>query len=292
MMRLTERFVRFRDWRVWCGVAGELDARPPLICVPGGPGMSHDYIITLSQLADERAVIFYDPTGCGVSDRPANVSWSLDFYAEELRAICAAVAPGPFHLLSHSMASLIVLQALQQPLPALRSVILASPLVDVPAYAAEVRKRVAGLTTDVDAFIAAERDMRLRQTPAYARVLHEFIAHNVCRRTPLPDCLTRGFQLVNRAAHAQMKGGVLFYLTPMGELDMSAQLATLTVPLLVTCGELDPTTPESCRLLQSRAADCQLEVFPNCSHMPHLESSVAYAGVLRQFLAAIDRRPS
>jgi proline iminopeptidase len=167
---------------------------------------------------------------------------------------------------------------------------LASPVIDVPRYLTAVRRRVEELTPDLPTFMQAEADPRKR-TPAYAQVVHDFIGRNVCRRKPLPDCLTKGFQLVNRAAHVQMKGGLLFYTTPMAQLDLTAQLPTLDVPTLITCGEHDPTTPEACGAFQSRMRDCELAVLPNCSHMPHLEDSRAYADVVGRFLDAVDQRP-
>lgn len=287
---LKELFLSFRGWRIWCGIAGELDGRTPLVCVPGGPGMSHDYIITMAQLRDRHPVIFYDPIGSGVSEKPADVSFTLELYAEELMTVCRAFGPGPVHVWSHSMASLIVLEALRRPLPFVKSVTLGSPVVNVPIYAREVRRRVEELTDDFAAFMKAEAEPALRATPEFARIMNQFMFRNLIRRVPLPDCLTRGFKLVNRAAHAQMKKGLLFYLTPMAELDMTPQLAGLTVPTLLTCGEHDPSSPDDCKSFAAQARDCDVAVLPGCSHMPHLENSVAYAAVVRRFLDGVEAR--
>lgn len=56
---------------IWFGVAEELDRNAaPLVVIHGGPGMSHDCLYSLIDLADERAVAFYDQIDAGRSDRP------------------------------------------------------------------------------------------------------------------------------------------------------------------------------------------------------------------------------
>jgi len=60
----------------------------PLLCLHGGPGMSHDYIATLADLADERMVVFYDQLGCGRSDRPDDPSlWTVERAVAEVEAV-------------------------------------------------------------------------------------------------------------------------------------------------------------------------------------------------------------
>ncbi len=250
--------------------------------------MPHDYLEPLAQLADQRPVVFYDPSGSGRSDRPSNVSWSLELFSEELSAICTALAVESVHLFSHSMGSLIVLGALVRPMPRLLSVVMASPIIDVPAYLAEVRARVMRMTSDFAAVMRAEEDPQLRKTVAHAQLLYQFAEQHICRCTPRPDALTRSFHALNRAAHAQMKGGSLFYLTPIAELDWSERLSSLSMPTLITCGEDDLATPTACRAFLQRMQHGELAIFPGCTHMPHLEDAPTYVGRLARFLAAAD----
>ena len=60
----------------------------PLVVLHGGPGMAHDYLRRLVDLAgDGREVIVYDQVGCGRSshhpDAPAE-HWTVDLFVDEL----------------------------------------------------------------------------------------------------------------------------------------------------------------------------------------------------------------
>ena len=42
-----------------------------LLCLHGGPGARHDYLLPLGELGDDRIrVVLYDQLGCGKSERP------------------------------------------------------------------------------------------------------------------------------------------------------------------------------------------------------------------------------
>jgi hypothetical protein len=84
---LTEGFVDFRGYRTWYRTSGEAARGAiPLRCLHGGPGSSSAYFAPLRQLA-EREVVVYDQLGCGESDRPDDVRWSLELFVDEVDAI-------------------------------------------------------------------------------------------------------------------------------------------------------------------------------------------------------------
>src|SRR6266487_1503618 len=72
---MTEGTVEFQlDGEIaetWYRVDGELsvdaDASAPLVTLHGGPGATHDYLLSLVDLANDRAVVFYDQIGNGRS---------------------------------------------------------------------------------------------------------------------------------------------------------------------------------------------------------------------------------
>jgi len=70
------------EYRVWYRIAGGGAEREniPLLALHGGPGVPHDYIENLADLAsDTRRVILYDQLGCGRSDKPDDTSlWRVD----------------------------------------------------------------------------------------------------------------------------------------------------------------------------------------------------------------------
>ena len=75
--------------RIWYGVVGGGNAgAPPLLAIHGGPGMSHDYLYPLVDLADERPIVFYDQLDAGLSDRPNDpANWRIERFLSEIDVV-------------------------------------------------------------------------------------------------------------------------------------------------------------------------------------------------------------
>ena len=72
--------------KIWYGLTGNSESSATaLIAIHGGPGMTHDYLYPLTDLADERQVIFYDQLDAGLSERPNDPgNWSLARFLNEI----------------------------------------------------------------------------------------------------------------------------------------------------------------------------------------------------------------
>ncbi|EGN96828.1 hypothetical protein SERLA73DRAFT_111557, partial [Serpula lacrymans var. lacrymans S7.3] len=86
---------RGETYRTWYKVVGDLSntSRTPLVALHGGPGLSHDSILPLSDLASHPSlipVIFYDQIGNARSthldDKPESF-WTIDFFIDELLSV-------------------------------------------------------------------------------------------------------------------------------------------------------------------------------------------------------------
>src|SRR5437867_12146261 len=96
---MSEGAVPFGEAQTWYRVTG--DVRPgdaaapaPLVVLHGGPGASHDYLLSLADLADGRAVIHYDQLGNGRSthfpERGADF-WTVELFVRELHNLVDAL---------------------------------------------------------------------------------------------------------------------------------------------------------------------------------------------------------
>lgn len=66
----SERYIDCAGVRTFVRIIGE---GPPVMVVHGGPGFSHDYLVSgLEFLSKWRKLIFYDQPGCGRTEPPAN----------------------------------------------------------------------------------------------------------------------------------------------------------------------------------------------------------------------------
>src|SRR5450631_1765250 len=114
-MREQEGFVPvLGEYRVWYRIVGGGAAQEsiPLLCLHGGPGVPHDYIENMADLASgTRRVIFYDHLGCGRSDQPNDPSlWTIERSVQEIAIVRRALGLEKVHLWGQSFGGLFALE--------------------------------------------------------------------------------------------------------------------------------------------------------------------------------------
>jgi proline iminopeptidase len=278
----------FHGGTIWIGVHGHERPGRPLLCVPGGPGLPHDYLDPLIALADERPVAFYDPIGCGRSSR-LSLSWSRELLVDELAAVRDALGPEPLHVLLHSDAGLFALDdVLARPL-AYASVVLASVPLDIPAYTRQVEALIDALPVELAAALRAGEHHPGQRGASYGHAYDEFVRRFVIRLPVLPHGMQRASVGLNRDALGAIKGGMLLHTGPCRTWSIAARLPELTMPVLLTCGRHGAVTPAANADTAARLPRAMTAVFEQASHMPHLEEPAAFLAAVRGFLAQMDR---
>ena len=154
----------------------------PLLCLHGGPGMAHDYLDSLADLADRRTVIFYDQLGCGASDRPDDPSlWTLERSVAEVAAVCEALGLGRIHLFGNSWGGWLALQYTLDRRPDLASLTISSSPPSVPRVVAEMGILRGQLPEDVERVIADHEARREFDCPEYSAAILVFYKRHLCR---------------------------------------------------------------------------------------------------------------
>jgi len=273
--------VTHRDREIAVAIHGEGDATP-LVCVPGGPATSHRYIDVLGSLPGRR-VIFYDPLGSGESERPEGTEWTVEDYRDELDTVCRELGLTRYALFAHSVAGFAVYPfAFARP-EGLTALVLASAPPSIPVYQAAARRLLALSPVELAAFERADRGETAKDVD-YMRTYQRFLLEHLCRVRPTPQRVWQGIQDRNLAAYQRLKGGAIFYTSALRDWDVSARLAEIAVPALVTCGRHDLLSPEVCADLARRIPRAELSVFEESSHMPHLEETERYLHEVARFL--------
>ncbi len=279
---------------VWYGIVGDGQMTTPLVIVHGGPGGTHDYLEPLETLADERPVLFYDQLGAGKSDAPDDIElWTNERLIEELGSVLDGLTLDRVHLLGHSWGTLIAAEyALRAP-ERLASLVLASPVLSLPRYAAATAALRAALPSEVRATLDRHEAAGTTDSDEYQEASMAFYARHVCRLDPWPDVLTRTFERVNQVIYERMQGPSEFQITGIHkDYDVTGRLGELRVPTLFLCGRYDATRPADTAWYHSLVPGSELVIFEQSSHVPHLEEPDRYQQVVRDFLHRMEHAPA
>ncbi|HEX6118574.1 MAG TPA: alpha/beta fold hydrolase, partial [Dongiaceae bacterium] len=146
-------FAEVPGGRVWWrmdGVRHIRSNRAPLIAVHGGPGGSHDYLLPLTALSEERTIVLYDQLDCGDSDKPNDPrNWTIDRFVAEVDALRTALQLDRFILLGHSWGGLVAIEYAARGPAGLAGTVFACSLVSTPRWVADCMAHRRTLPADV-----------------------------------------------------------------------------------------------------------------------------------------------
>lgn len=258
----------------------------PLICIHGGPGVPHNYLLSLSQLAHESPIIFYDQSGCGKSNlHEPFEDWTFDHYANELAEFIAQLGYKKMYLLGHSWGCALAIDYAAKNQEKVKGLVLASPLFDTHQWVMDSKKHVEQLPQELRTTITECEATGNTDCAEYAEAVHYFYTKHVCRLTTWPSELQDSFGLLNMTIYKKMWGPSEFTATGnLATLNLRNHLKKLQMPVLITCGAYDSALPETMRLLVQELSQGELTVFNESSHTAHLEEPEKYMQVLRDFL--------
>ena len=290
-MRQTEGYLEVPGGRVWYRSVGPdaSDGRPPLLCLHGGPGFTHNYLEPLEMFASERQVIFYDQLGCGNADRPQDLSlWTVDRFVEELAQVRAALGLDDLHLFGSSWGGMLAMQYVLDRQPRLRSLVLCGSPASMIRWVADCDELLAAEPEETRRVIRQHEDDGFTACPEYQAAILGFYREHVCRLNPWPPGLERSFAQAGYEVYHTMNGPSEFTVTgTLKTWDIMDRLPEIAVPALVVGGRYDECTPGHLAEIHQRIAGSQLEIIEDASHLCFAEQPAAFGAVLNDFL---DRR--
>jgi proline iminopeptidase len=274
-----------RIWWRMDGVRHLKSQRAPLIAIHGGPGGSHDYLLPLTRLSEERAVILYDQLDCGESDRPDDPrNWTIDRFVAEVDALRTTLEIDRCIVLGHSWGGLIAVEYAARGAPGLEGAIFACPLISTARWVADNAAHKAALPADVQITLDRHEAAGTTSSPEYQAALGSLMKRHFCRLAQEPPEVTRLFKKMNGKLYRTLWGEGEFACTgTLKGYDASVLLPTIAVPCLFVCGEFDESTPAANRDYASVTPNAKVSVIPGASHMPMFENPTAFLTALRWF---------
>jgi L-proline amide hydrolase len=295
-----EGTVRFRvngdTTETWYRIVGDLqpDGAAPLVTVHGGPGASHDYLLPLTDLAGERAVVFYDQVGNGRSThypgRGADF-WTIDLFVRELHSLVDELGIADrHHVLGSSWGGFLAQEyALTHP-RGLRSAVLADTASSYPDFFSEANRLRQELPAEVQATLARHEEAGTIDDPEYEEACMAFYSRHLCRLDPWPPELVEAFSWFERdpTVSETLNGRGFHGLGSLKDWSTRDRLGEIRVPVLLVSGRYDEMTPALQEAMKSAIPDCEWVLFEESSHVPHMEERERYMQVVGDWLARQD----
>ena len=290
-MRAREGYVDFRGHRTWFRFVGDLNsAVTPLLALHGGPGSTHNYFAPLEGLAVERPVVLYDQIGCGKSDRPQDIEWSVDVFRDELAVLREQLGLERIHLLGTSWGGMLAQEHVLSGATGIVSLTLSSTLANLALWNEEQLKLKAALPPDVIEVLDRHEAAGTYDAPEYEEAMQAYMDRHFYRGPrPRPELEAMAKGRASDVYRAMQGPNEWTTTGVLNGWDTRDRLQEIDVPTLVVRGRYDMCTEPVAAELVGRIRGARLAVLENSSHTPVLEETDAYLELVSSFMREAER---
>ena len=285
-MKPVEGYVNVLGFNLFYRRFGE-PTRGEILCLHGGPGATHDYMLSMTDLANYGyRVTFYDQLGCGRSQVPKDLSlYVVERYVEEVEAFRRKMKLGRPHFIGSSWGGMLAIAyalRYQRNMATMTSV---GGLHSVPLTVREMQKMKRRLPEDVQKVMAKHESEGDYEDPEYLEAVRVYYMKHLCRTDPWPPEVSYSLDHVSKPVYGTMNGPNEF--TIIGNTrywDVTDELRTIRVPTLVLGGRYDEVSPVVAREIHSHIRNSELKIFPNSSHLSFWEERESFMKTVLRFL--------
>lgn len=283
-------YVSVLGYKLFYKIFGSSGIKGTVLCLHGGPGMTHDYILPLADLVEfGYRIVFYDQLGCGKSEMPRNKAlFTIERAVEEVEEFRKKTGLGKINLMGSSWGGLLAIAYALNYQRNLRSLILAGAYPNVPFALSEMEKLKRRLPLNVRNVMSKYEGRGEYENPEYQKAIMVFYKRHLCRLDKWPSEVKHSLEYLSKPVYYTMNGPNEF--TIIGNTrywDVSDRLAEIEVPTIVTGGRYDEMTPRVSKDIHKRIRGSKLIIFEKSSHMPFWEEREKYIAVLADFLGRL-----
>ena len=292
MTQANEGYADFRGYRTWYRVVGDLASGAiPLLALHGGPGSTHNYFGPLEQLADERPVVLYDQIGCGSSDHPTDIEWTVEVFREEVDEVRSQLGLDRIHLLGTSWGGMLAFEHVLSGAKGIVGLILSSTLASVDDWAAEQRILRAALPPEVVEILDRHDRAGTYDAPEYEQAMETYMDRHFYRGPKPRAELERMAAEKATDVYRAMQGPNEWTVTgAIKGWDVSNRLSEINIPTLVIRGRHDMCTDRIAAALVNGIRNSQEVVLENSSHTPVLEETDKYLEAISNFMREAENQ--
>lgn len=287
MAGAREGFVEVLGHRLFFREFGKGQA---VLCLHGGPGATHDYMLPLSELAEDGyRVVFYDQLGCGRSELPKDRRlFTVERYVEEVEGFRRAMRLGKVHVVGSSWGGMLGIAYALRYQVNMRSLVTVGGLHSVPMLVREMERMKRMLPPEVYRTLEEHESRGEYEDQEYMKAVEFFYRRHLHRMDRLPEELEYSIKHISRPVYETMNGPNEF--TILGNLrywDVKESVHEIRVPMLIVHGRYDEVSPKIGADIHRRVKGSRLVVFKKSSHLPFWEERERFMSVLRGFLAGV-----
>lgn len=277
---------------IWYTVSGT-GTGTPLVLLHGGPGFPSYYLKPFEALGDDRPVVRYDQLGGGKSGTTTDTTlFTIPHFVAELDSLRASLGVSRWDVLGHSWGSILAVEYYRAHPDRVRALVLASPVLDIPAFEQRARSLVSTLSDSAQQAIAAAEASGDYASTGYQTAMNEFYGLYVWRQPEQPD-LDSAMAQFNQSIYNYMQGPSEFTITgTLKAWSALPWLGSIAVPTLFTVGEFDEVGPELVREHAALIPGARYELLAGAAHLTPWDAREANVRVVRDFLRSVDSTPA
>lgn len=296
-LAVTEGMIPFREYETWYRVTGDLSSDlTPLVVLHGGPGCSHDYLLSLTEIARSgRPVIHYDQLGGGRSTHLPEKGpdfWTVELFLSELDNLLEFFGIADrYYLLGQSWGGMLGAEhAIRRP-RGLRALIISNSPASMALWASEAKALRSEMPEEIEAALDRHEADGTTNDPEYLAATQAYYDLHVCRVVPNPPEVVRTFEIMSEdsTVYNTMNGpNEFFCIGTLRDWSVVNEVQFIQAPTLLLSGRFDEATLATVEPFFERIPEVRWEIFEKSSHMPFVEEPERYRAVVEQFLATRD----
>jgi len=257
----------------------------PILIIHGGPGLNYNYLFSsLSILADNHQLIFYDQRACGKSSLDVDTSSiTIDNFVKDIDELRQSFGITRLNLMAHSWGGLLAMKyAIKYP-DKVKSLILVDPTGASDGVNAKANQILAGRFTKEDSVqrvnIVQTEGFQKRDRKAIEALMKIGFKHQFYN-PDLIDSLNLGLN-ENYAKTSQL----LQYLAKdLTTYNFHSDLKKIKAPTLLIYGDYDPLTETAGKGIQESMEHSDPKIISGCGHFPFIEKPNEFKKIVTLFL--------
>ena len=291
-MEASEGFRNILGLKIFCKYLDCGQGSVKLMCLHGGPGMSHDYLLPLSDLAHSGiSVLFYDQFGCGRSEEPRDRNkFTIEYGVEEAEEVRREFfGDERIVLMGSSYGGALALAYALKYQRNLRGLIITGGLSSVPETVREMQRLISELPRKYRDIIHEHSRSGEYSGKEYEEAVWYFYRKHVLRMKEYPDEVMRSLDFgEKRNVYPVMNGPNEFTITgTIKDWDITDRIASIKLPTLITVGKYDEVTPTIASAIRDKIEGSRMVVFQKSSHLTMWEERFRYNETLRKFILKV-----